>query len=437
MKRLSQYGTHRQVTQRLELLRSRQNSATKKQVKIGLIRNQQQNSADSRQPDIDGDHRIGITTTVPVEIVYAAGRVPCDLNNLLVADPDPCRLIDDAEAAGFPRTTCAWIKGIHQVVHKHGIRTVVAVLTGDCSNTHALAEVLADEGVEIIPFAFPLERTSATMAAALNDFACRLGAADAAVKAVKARLDRIRTKLGRLDRATWAAGTVTGEENHLRLVAASDFDGDPDAFETRLDNRLAELTAASAAALAGLHPVASPPPGAPSADSAGAGTRPAPAATLETSSAPFRPPEYHRKLTANTALRLGIIGVPTIITDLHKVLTDLGAAVVFNEVPRQFAMPGAARLTLAAQYLAYTYPYGAAARIIDIRGEIARRRLDGIVHYVQSFCYRHIEDIVFRRALDVPVLTVEGDRPGPVDGRTLIRLETFVEMLHDRRRKLE
>ncbi|MBN2232656.1 MAG: 2-hydroxyacyl-CoA dehydratase [Deltaproteobacteria bacterium] len=357
---------------------------------------------DGRQPESGADVRIGITTTVPVEIVYAAGRIPCDLNNLLIADPDPRRLIDDAEAAGFPRTTCAWIKGIHQVVHWHHIRTVVAVLAGDCSNTHALAEVLAADGVEIIPFSFPLDRTRKTMTMELAVFARRLGAAEAAVTATKARLDRIRTQLERLDRATWEDGTVDGHENHLRLVAASDFDGDPENFAARLETRLTEPA---------------PPPD-PRRSTATAASGP-----TDTRPAPRQAP-----------LRLGIIGVPTIITDLHRVLADLGAAVVFNEVPRQFAMPGAAGMTLAEQYLAYTYPYGAAARIADIRREIARRRLDGIIHYVQSFCYRHIEDIVFRRALDIPLLTVEGDRPGPVDGRTLIRLETFVEMLRDRRR---
>jgi benzoyl-CoA reductase/2-hydroxyglutaryl-CoA dehydratase subunit BcrC/BadD/HgdB len=32
----------------------------------------------------------------------------------------------------------------------------------------------------------------------------------------------------------------------------------------------------------------------------------------------------------------------------------------------------------------------------------------------------------------VPVLTLEGDAPGPVDGRTRIRVQAFVEMLQGR-----
>ncbi|RLB69292.1 MAG: 2-hydroxyacyl-CoA dehydratase, partial [Deltaproteobacteria bacterium] len=54
---------------------------------------------------------------------------------------------------------------------------------------------------------------------------------------------------------------------------------------------------------------------------------------------------------------------------------------------------------------------------------------DGLIHYTQTFCFRQIEDILFKRKLDIPVLSLEADQPGPVDGRTLTRIETFIEML--------
>ena len=87
---------------------------------------------------------------------------------------------------------------------------------------------------------------------------------------------------------------------------------------------------------------------------------------------------------------------------------------------------------LVEQYLSYTYPYRLSARIEDIRQEIARRRVDGVIHYVQSFCFRNLHDYVLRRSVPVPVLTLEGDRPGPVDARSRLRLESFVEMLAER-----
>jgi benzoyl-CoA reductase/2-hydroxyglutaryl-CoA dehydratase subunit BcrC/BadD/HgdB len=110
---------------------------------------------------------------------------------------------------------------------------------------------------------------------------------------------------------------------------------------------------------------------------------------------------------------------------------------VFHEFQRQFSMPAAVAAPpaadLVAQYLAYTYPYGIDGRIADITHAVRERRLDGLVHYVQSFCFRHIQDRLLREAVNAPVLTLEFDRPGPVDGQSRTRLEAFVEMLDARR----
>jgi benzoyl-CoA reductase/2-hydroxyglutaryl-CoA dehydratase subunit BcrC/BadD/HgdB len=87
---------------------------------------------------------------------------------------------------------------------------------------------------------------------------------------------------------------------------------------------------------------------------------------------------------------------------------------------------------LVDQYLNYTYPYGIRGRLDDIRKAIEERKLDGLIHYTQTFCFRQIYDILLRESLSLPVLTIEGDKPGKVDSRTAIRLETFVEMLRMR-----
>jgi len=106
---------------------------------------------------------------------------------------------------------------------------------------------------------------------------------------------------------------------------------------------------------------------------------------------------------------------------------------VFNEVQRQFAMPESAA-DIYAQYAQYTYPYDIFGRIEDIKTQAEMRGLDGIVHYCQSFCFRQIEDILIRREIKLPILTIEGDRPGPVDARTRIRIEGFLQMIKDRKR---
>ena len=99
--------------------------------------------------------KIGITTTVPIEILLAAGYQPVDLNNVFITDPNPERLVNIAERAGFPLNCCSWIKGIYGVCIDYGIDTVLCVTTGDCSNTIMLMEVLKLKGLKVIPFAYP------------------------------------------------------------------------------------------------------------------------------------------------------------------------------------------------------------------------------------------------------------------------------------------
>ena len=41
--------------------------------------------------------RIGMTTTVPVEVILAAGHVPVDLNNVFITGSEPMRQVEAAE----------------------------------------------------------------------------------------------------------------------------------------------------------------------------------------------------------------------------------------------------------------------------------------------------------------------------------------------------
>jgi benzoyl-CoA reductase/2-hydroxyglutaryl-CoA dehydratase subunit BcrC/BadD/HgdB len=322
--------------------------------------------------------KIGLTTTIPVEVVLAAGLTPVDLNNLFIADPAALGRISQAEAAGFPRTLCAWIKGIYAALHAHPeIAGVIAACQGDCSNTQALGEILANEGLAVVHFKYPYPRDRQQLAREIDALRQHLGASPEAVARVQARLAPVRRQLRRLDRLTWETGQVRGQENFAWLISSSDFASDLAAYEQNLTAFLREAEA--------------------------------------------RPP-------ANGRVRLGFAGIPPIFTDLGDYLEELGAAVVFHEFPRQFSMPYETD-DLVEQYLRYTYPYDIGGRLADLRQAIATRRLDGLVHYTQSFCFRQMFDQTLRDHLNVPILTIEGDRPTPLDSRTRMRLEAFVDVL--------
>ena len=102
--------------------------------------------------------RVGLTTTIPVEVLFAAGATPVDLNNAFISHPDPHALIRRAERDGYPRSVCGWIKGIYAITLESGIQRLVAVTQGDCSQTHAMMETLQAAGVEVVPFAYPYDR---------------------------------------------------------------------------------------------------------------------------------------------------------------------------------------------------------------------------------------------------------------------------------------
>ena len=137
--------------------------------------------------------RIGMTTTVPVEIILAGGHVPVDLNNIFITCADPVRRVEAAEDAGYPRNICGWIKGLYStVVDTDCVDAVVAVTQGDCSNTHALMETWQLAGVQIIPFAYPFDRDVDMLRLQMQKMAGALGASWDRVLEVKAELDRIR-----------------------------------------------------------------------------------------------------------------------------------------------------------------------------------------------------------------------------------------------------
>lgn len=328
--------------------------------------------------------RIGITTTVPAEIIFAAGTVPVDLNNLFVTAPDAADMAGRAETDGFPRSVCGWIKGLYGAAKQGDLDCVVAVSDGDCSHTRSLLEILETEGIRSLPFAYPYDRDYALLKRQMEKLAHALGTTFAAAEEKMREMDATRALLHRIDDMTWRDDKVSGFENHLFLVGASDMEGNIGAFASKARAFIAEASA----------------------------RRPFP-----------------------QEIRLACIGVPTIFSDLYQFIETRGARVVFNEVQRQFTFPYDTA-DLVERYRRYTYPYDVFSRIADIRRETERRRVHGVIHYVQSFCHHQMEDVVFRKHLaGLPILTVEGDGPGALDARTRLRIEGFCEMLAGKRKK--
>ncbi|KRQ86258.1 2-hydroxyglutaryl-CoA dehydratase, D-component [Caloramator mitchellensis] len=328
--------------------------------------------------------RIGITTTVPVEVLIAAGYKVVDLNNLFITSKDYARYIDIAERDGFPKSLCAWIKGIYGAAVENGITEIVGVIEGDCSNTKSLMEVLKSRGIKIYPFAYPSRRTYEEVKKAIDEFIMQFfdgyNSFDKQLKKSRNQVNVTRHLARRIDELT-VQFKATGFENHLYQVSLSDFDGDIDRFIKVLEEKVKEIES--------------------------------------------REPKVKK-------LRLGYVGVPPMTGDLYDFVEKFDAQIIYNEVQREFAFPRFDKAKdIYEQYYDYTYPYNLEFRLNEIKKQVKERRLDGIIHYTQAFCYRAIDDIVIKRELDIPVLNIEGDKLNSLDARTKIRIEAFLDMLND------
>ncbi|MFC1846587.1 2-hydroxyacyl-CoA dehydratase family protein [Chloroflexota bacterium] len=323
--------------------------------------------------------KIGITTSVPVEALLAAGYTPVDLNNVFISDPDPQHLIRIAEKDGFPLNCCSWIKGIYGICMESDIDTVICVTGGDCSNTIMIMEVLKLKGLETIAFAYPQQPDVKQMQASIKELAERLGTTLEKANHVWQELEPVRQLAHSLDRLTWREGVVSGFENHLWLVSSSDFNLDYNVYSQQLQELINSCRKRSA------YP--------------------------------------------DDMLRIAYIGVPAVYgREMYNFLEKNVARVVYNEIQRQFSMPEPGN-SLAQQYCNYTYPYSIYYRLNDIKAELKRRRVDAIIHYVQAFCHRGIGDIILRDAIELPILTIEGNDDFYLNQHIKTRLEAFTDML--------
>jgi benzoyl-CoA reductase/2-hydroxyglutaryl-CoA dehydratase subunit BcrC/BadD/HgdB len=325
--------------------------------------------------------KIGLTTTVPVEILIAAGYTPVDLNNIFITSEDYIKYIDIAERDGFPKSMCTWTKGIYGACIQNHITEIVGVVEGDCSNTKALIDVLKLKGIKVYPFSFPHSHKIEDVNREINEFMNTFKVTIKEVEIVRKRLNEIRALAKEIDELTYIHNKVTGFENHLYQICTSDFNGDVDDFEVNLKKVICDM-------------------------------------------------KSRKPITRK--LRLGYIGVPPMTSDIYEFVEKFDASFVYNEVQREFAFPRAeSALDIYEQYFDYTYPYDNQFRIRELQKQIDQRKLDGIIHYTQAFCYRAIEHIVLKEKLDIPILNIEGDKLNFLDARTKLRLEAFLDMLLD------
>jgi len=380
---------------------------------------------------------IAIFSTCPIEILYAAGLVPRDINNLFVTHERPESLLAEAEAAGIPPTVCTWTRALLGTTVAHRFPKALVVVRGDCANNAIVGRLLLPPSVEVIEFSYPQSNSDRPgLRKALRSLMRRLNVAPTQVDAVFERFRPIRQMLLQIDQLA-AQGRIPAPVARFCLLDSTDMGGDPDKYQARLAGLIAECLRDPQPALAALGP---PPP------------RGAAGQCLSGMAVPARPPTGPRDARATapaggggtvpfgTAVpsgdrppRLAVFGVPSIFRCFAESLEALGAHVVLWETESDFAMIPPAE-SLEDQYLEFAYPYGIQARVAKFLRRAQDRAVDGVLIYSQAFCQHNLELVWARRSLAEfkPNLLVEGDLPAPLAPRDSTRIEAFLEMLRAR-----
>ncbi|MFC1512426.1 2-hydroxyacyl-CoA dehydratase family protein [bacterium] len=332
--------------------------------------------------------KIGFTSTIPIEILFAANKKPVDLNNIFITANDPLEYIDLAENIGFPRNYCSWIKGLCGVIIKHKIKKIIGIIQGDCTDTHSLLEVMSTFNIEVIPFSYPYNKDKKLLQKEITNLMKKFNVNWNELYNTHKKIAEVRNNVYKLDDMSYSKNSINSIKSrdlHKWHVSTSDFFSDYNKYSKELNKYLKNI-----------------------------------------------------EPNKNNYLKIGYIGIPPIITDLYDYIDSLNAKVIFNEVQRQFSFPYLRNRKInsrnfknnyISQFLNYTYPYDVFTRLKDIKTEIKKRGLKGIIHYVQSFCHRQADDIIFRKELDVPILTLEEDRPGKISARSKIRIEAFLNII--------
>lgn len=379
--------------------------------------------------EVRGPPTAGITALVPPELIYACGWRALDVNNW----------IPDSDAR--PRTKlCAWTASWREAILRGQLRpdALVVVAGGDCHNALADGQRAARVVRRTHYFFYPFDGDVAFMKEQLEGLADFLrrgrggpgGAAcegdsmprslidDPSISAGAGpailQIEEIKRLGLALDRAR-AEGEADPGQTFRTLISLSDMEGEPGRFLERLHAMAAGAGERGAGARA-------PAPGE-------GGTRRVGGRGQRAGGRGARPGH------PDNARRVALIGVPPIYRDFHEACADAGLRVVFDELPHEFLRLGGRTLEeMARSYAAYTFARPVEYRLRLLKRELNRRRVDGVIHYTQFTCHHLLEDPLLREELEWPMLTVQGDLPGPTPAQARLRLEAFSELLGGRGR---
>ncbi len=268
---------------------------------------------------------------------------------------------------------CAWTAIWRDLVLKKYVKIdkLVVVASGDCYNALVDGEKIELSGIKTFYFMYPFDGNSDYMKKTLRNFVEFLGG----IKEEKlmSEVYKLKKLALEIDRKR-VLGKADNASTFKILVSSSDLMGSIERYRTEIEN-------------------------------------------------------FEEK-DVDYDYRVALIGIPPIYKDFHEILEEIGFLVVYDEMPYEFARLSGRNLDeIAKNYANYTFARNIKFRINFIKNEIKKRKVEAVIHFTQFACHHKLEDSIFRRELDIPILTIEADLPGRTPEQIRLRLEAFAERL--------
>lgn len=187
--------------------------------------------------------KIGITALVPPEIIFACGKAPYDVNNIIPASKK------------YPKNKlCAWTAIWQEMLVKREIAVdkLVVVAGGDCHNALVDGQKAAMSGIPTHFFFYPFDGNEEYLEAQLHNLCEFLGNIKESGKFEE--IKKLKRAGKEIDKKRTSGRISSGDAFRL-LISFSDLLGDLNEFEKALKIKENKIATSSRVALIGVPPI--------------------------------------------------------------------------------------------------------------------------------------------------------------------------------------
>jgi len=316
--------------------------------------------------------RIGVIPPVPMEPFVASRHEVVNLWSAFFTAEDRESLEETAAMAGFPRNFSPYARCLYGLLFDRRIEAVFYPEPGLPKEIRQALVLASQQGVETVPFAFPLFRNEPRLRQVLEELRRRLEVEAGVLEAVLERIQEVRTSLRRYDGLQARTAAYDSRQYVTLLARAMDPRGDLEALRRAVERAILELSDRG----------------------------------------------------RDRWCRVGLIGLPPYRPAFYEALEEMRAVVVYDEWGLE-NNPMAPATDLAGLYHACTLPYGNQRRLERILKEIVSRRIRVVVFGVEYLCDSLRDEGFFRTHLPVPLTVFEnrgGESLSAAEERALRRL---------------